>query len=128
MYKVKSEPWPKIAEFYSELASEPKNVWLTPMVGFVEKIGAAEWAGNLHGSTSHMRLRISYLPEVDPDKELLNVDLDHENGQFKFEYQETSSPLYKRWTRTCGPEEAFAVLQRFLRRVNWFYPQKSLKS
>ena len=52
----------------------------------------------MYGATSHLQRRISYLPEFDPDKEILNVDLG-QNGQYRFEYQETSSLLYKRWKK-----------------------------
>jgi hypothetical protein len=74
---------------------------------------------------SHVRLQISYLPEFDADKEALSVDLNHETGEFEFEYQETASPLYKRWRRKCPANEAFPVFNRFLQRKKWFSMRKS---
>jgi len=120
MYKVKSKPWPQVIDFYRSLAESSGNSWLGPMVGFVEKIGASDFAQKLYGATSHLQLRISYLPEFDPDKEVLNVDFDHKNEQFRFEYQETASPLYKRWRRSCSPDQAFQTLVRFLQMKKWF--------
>jgi len=120
MYRVKSQPWPKIISFYRSLAESSGNSWLGPMVGFVEQIGAADFAQNLYGATSHMQLRISYLPEFHPDKEVLNVEFDHKDEHFRFEYQETASPLYKRWQRTCPPDQAFQTLVRFLKMKKWF--------
>jgi hypothetical protein len=122
MYKVKSKPWPRIIHFYRSVAETPRNSWLHPMLEFVEQIGAADFAQNLCGSTSHLRLRISYLPEFDPDKEVLNIDLDRKDGQFKFEYPETASPLYKRWKKICSPDQAFPTLVRFLKMKKWFFP------
>jgi hypothetical protein len=51
----------------------------------------ADYVGRVFSSTSHLRLRISYLPEFDPDKEVLNIDLNHETGEFECEYQETAA-------------------------------------
>ena len=120
MYKVKSQPWPKIIHYYHSLVEEHNHNWLRPMLELVEQIQAADWAQNLYGSTSHMQLRISYLPEFNPDKEVLNIDLDHGDGQFRFEHQETASPSYKRWKRTRPPEQALPTLRRFLKMKKWF--------
>lgn len=125
MYKVKSRPWSEITHFCRSMVTDHQHVWLTPMLAFVEQIERADYSGRVFGSTSHLRLRISYLPEFDPDKEVLNVDLDHESGLFEFEYQETASPLYKRWRRRCSTDEAFPVFTRFLQRKKWFPMRKS---
>lgn len=90
------------------------------MAEFVEQIGAADFAQHLYGSTSHMELRISHLPEFDPFKEVLNINFDRADGQFKFEYQETESPLCKRWKKSCLPDQAFPTLLRFLKMKKWF--------
>jgi len=60
VYKVKSKPWPRITHFYRSFAEIPGNSWLRPMLEFVEQIGAVDFAHILYGSTSHIRLRISY--------------------------------------------------------------------
>jgi uncharacterized protein (DUF305 family) len=60
VYKVKSKPWPRITHFYRSFAEIPRNMWLKPMLAFVEQVGAADFAQNLYGSTSHIRFRISY--------------------------------------------------------------------
>ena len=73
MYKVESKPWPRIIQFYRSFAETPQNRWLRPMLEFVERVGAADFAQKLYGSTSILQLRISYLPEFDPDKDLNNV-------------------------------------------------------
>ena len=119
MYKVQSQPWPTIIRFYRSFAETPRNSWLRPMLEFVEQIGAADFGQRLYGSTSHMTLCISYLPEFEPSKEVLNVDLDHKDGRFRFEYWETASPLYKRWKKECPPDQAFPTLLRFLEMKNW---------
>jgi hypothetical protein len=125
MYKVKSKPWQRIIQFYRSFAETPRNSWLRPMLEFVELVGAADFAPSLYGSTSHIQLRISYLPEFDPDNEVLNIDLDRKDGQFTFEYQETASPLYKRWNKTCSPDQAFPTLVRFLKMKKWFLSYKA---
>lgn len=123
-YKIKSRPWSKIVGFYQDMIKKHGRSSLEPMLGFVEQIQAAEFADRIYGATSHVRLLISYLPEFDPEGQVLYVELDSTNEQIKFEYQETSSPLYKRWKRTCPPEDSFPVFQRFLKRVKWFYPRR----
>ncbi len=120
MYKVKSRPWPKILKLYRPFPETPRKGWLGPMSEFVEQIGASDFAQNLYGATSHLRLRLSYLPEYDPDQEVLNIDFDHIKRQFQFEYQETASPLYKRWKKTCSPDQAFPTLVPFLKMKKWF--------
>lgn len=120
MYKLKSRPWSEIAKFYRSMVADHGLVWLTPMLGLVEQIEHAEYAEKIFGSTSLARLRISYLPEFEPDKEVLNIDLNRETGEFEFEYQETASTLYKRWRRKCSANEAFPVFNRFLQRKKWF--------
>jgi hypothetical protein len=95
------------------------------MLALVEQIEHADYAERVFVSTSHVRLQISYLPEFDPDKEALSVDLNHETGEFEFEYQETASPLYKRWRGKCPANEAFRVFNRFLQRKKWFSMRKS---
>lgn len=122
-YKIKSRPWSNIVGFYRDMVKKYGHSSLKPMLGFVERIHAAEFADRIYGATSHAQLLISQLPEFDPDGQLLYVELDSTKGQIKFEYQETSSPLYKRWRRACSPEDSFPVFQRFLKRVKWFYPQ-----
>jgi hypothetical protein len=117
---VKSRPWPEIAKFYRSMVSDHQQVWLTPMLALVEQIEHADFAGSVFGATSHLRLRVSYLTEFDPDMEVLNVDFDRRSGQFEFEYQETASPPYKRWKRRCATNDAFSVFNRFLQRKNWF--------
>lgn len=104
MYQEKSQRWPRIVEFYRSFAETPRNIWLSPKFEFVQQIGAAAFAHNLYGATSVLQLRISYLPEFDPEKEVLRIDLHGKDGQSKFEYQETASPLYKRWKKRCSPE------------------------
>jgi hypothetical protein len=128
MYKVKSKSWPRIIQFYRSFAETPQNSWLSPMFKFVQQIAAADFAQSLYGATSILQLRISYLPEFDPDKEVLNIDFDRKDGQFKFEYQETSSPLYKRWQKTCSPDQAFPTLVRFLRTKKWFFTRRDSAS
>lgn len=120
MYKVKSRSWPEILRFYRSMANEHGHNWLIPMAELVEQIGTADYARKVYGATSHAQLRVSYLPEFDPDKEVLNVDLDPKSGQFEFEYQETASPLYKRWKKTCSADEAFPAFNRFLKLKKWF--------
>jgi hypothetical protein len=122
MYKIKSRPWSKIVSFYRDRVG--KNSSLKPMLKFVEQIEAAEFADRIHGATSHVRLLISYLPEFDPDGQLLYVEFDSTTRQVKFEYQETQSPLYKRWRKACSPNDCFPVFQRFLKRVKWFYSSR----
>jgi len=107
MYKVKRRPWPEIARFYRSMATEHGHEWLTPMLKLVEQIQTADYVRNVYGSTSHVRLRISYLPEFDPDKEVLNVDFNRASGQFEFEYQESASRLYKRWNESAQPTKHF---------------------
>jgi hypothetical protein len=102
------------------MATEHGHEWLTPMLKLVEQIQAADYVGNVYGSTSPLQLGISYLPEFDPDKEVLNVDFNRASGQFEFEYQETASPLYKRWKRKCPANDAFPVFNRFLQLKKWF--------
>jgi hypothetical protein len=89
MYKVNSQPWPRIVQFYRSFAET-----------------------------------ISYLPEFGPDKEVLNIDFDHKEGQFRFEYQETDSPLYKRWKKACSPDQAFPAFLRFLKMKNSFFSHR----
>ena len=55
------------------------------MLALVEQIEHADYAERVFASTSHVRLQISYLPEFDPDKEALSVDLNHETGEFEFD-------------------------------------------
>lgn len=107
------------------MVTDHQHVWLRPMLALVEQIEHADYAGRVFGCTSHVRLRISYLPEFDPDKEVLKVDLNHETGDFEFEYQETASPLYKQWKRKCSAKEAFPVFNRFLQCKKWFPIRKS---
>src|SRR5258706_6205440 len=41
------------------------------------------------------------------------------SSSLSIRYQETRSPLYKRWRRTCSPEQAFPSFVRFLKLKNW---------
>jgi hypothetical protein len=120
MYKVKCRPWPEIAGFYRSKVTAPQLVWLKPMLALVEQIEHSEYAEKIFGSTSHLCLCISYLPEHEPDKEVLYVSLNHKTGNFELEYVETASSLYKRWKRKCSAEEAFPVFNRFLQQKKWF--------
>ena len=58
MYKLKSRPWPEIARFYRSMATEHGHEWPTPLLKLVEQIQAADYVGNVYGSTSHLQLRI----------------------------------------------------------------------
>ena len=128
MYRIKTRPWPEIVEFYRDLVGKHQHESFRSMIDLVEKIAAADFAKNLYPATSHAQLKISYYPDFHPDGEFLNVDLEGETGQIKFEYQETPSPLYKRWKRVCQPSEAFEVFQRFLQLKKWFPLTPSLYS
>ena len=65
------------------MATEHGHEWLTAMLKRVEQIQAADYVGNVYGSTSRLQLRISYLPDFDLDKEVLNVDFNRASGQFE---------------------------------------------
>jgi hypothetical protein len=119
MTKVKGRPWPSILEFYRRISKSPQGEWITPMLELVEKIAAADFAQKLYPITSMHTLCISDLPEFDLEREMLRIDFDPKAGQFKLAYQETRSPLYKRWRRTCSPEQAFPSFVRFLKLKNW---------
>jgi uncharacterized protein (DUF305 family) len=60
VYTVKSKAWPRITHFYRSFAEIAPNSWLRPMLEFVEQVGAADFAHNVCGFTSYIRLRISY--------------------------------------------------------------------
>ena len=70
----------------------------------------------------HHHLGISDLPEFDMDSEMLRIEFDYETGKIKLEYQETHSPLHKRWRKICSPDEVFPALVRFLQLKNWCGP------
>jgi len=92
------------------------------MKDLVEQIAASEFAGRLYPITSMYALCISDLPEFDLEREMLRITFDSKSGQVKLEYQETVSPLYKRWTKLCPPDQAFASFVRFLKLKNWCGP------
>jgi uncharacterized protein (DUF305 family) len=60
VHKVKTKPWPRITHCHRSFAEIALNSWLGPMLKFVEQVGAADFAPNLGGSTSHIRLRIAH--------------------------------------------------------------------
>lgn len=60
MHRVKDKPWPRITHFYRSFGEIPGNNWLRSMLEFAQQIGAVDFAHILYGSTSHIRLRISY--------------------------------------------------------------------
>ena len=90
------------------------------MVNLVEQISSSDFADKLFAATSMFQLRISSIPNFDFDQEVLKIDLNHKTGLFQFEYQETASRLYKRWKKSCRPDQAFSVLVRFLKMKKWF--------
>jgi hypothetical protein len=119
---VKARPWPSILEFYRSISKSTRGEWVIPMLELVEKIAAANFAQQLYPITSMHTLCISNLPEFDFEREMLRIDFDPKARQFKLEYQETCSPLYKRWRKTCSPEQVFPSIVRFLKLKNWCRP------
>ncbi len=120
VFRIKSTPWPDILNFYQALADTPQGKWLRPMRRLVEQIVRADFSNQLYATTSMWVLLVSYLPEFDFYREVLRIDCNTKTGLMEFEYSETESPLYKRWRRICPPDEAFAVLVRFLKMKKWF--------
>jgi len=60
VYKVKSKSWRRITHFYRSFSEIPGNSRFRPLLEFVEQIAAFDFAHLLYGSTSHIRLGISY--------------------------------------------------------------------
>ena len=116
---VKARHWPSILEFYRSISKSTRGEWVIPMLELVENIAAADFAQQLYPITSMHTLCISDLPEFDLEREMLRIDFDPKAGKFKLEYQETKSPLYKRWGKMCSPEQAFPSFVRLLKLRNW---------
>jgi hypothetical protein len=126
MFRAKGRPWEEIVERYRSLVEVHKHPSYLPMLEFVRQLATSEFAANLYATTSMNTLCVSDLPEFDMDRELLRIDFDPEGHQFKFEYQETMSPLYKRWRKTSPPEDAFPAFVRFLKRKKWIRSSPSM--
>jgi hypothetical protein len=120
MYKVEARPWPTIIQHYRSLVEADPARSFMPMLELVEQIAAADFALNLYAITSMHQLCISYLPEFVLKEEVLTIDWEPLDGKFWFEYWETWSPLYKRWKKTCLPDQAFPSFVRFLKLKKWF--------
>ena len=120
MLKVKSQSWESVLDRYRKTSAARSGKWILPMVNLVEQIYKSDFADKLFPVTSMFQLRISNIPNFTFDQEVLMIDWDHKTGLFDFEYQETPSKLYKRWKKSCGAEDAFSVLVRFLVMKKWF--------
>jgi hypothetical protein len=120
MIKVKSRPWPDISEFYEDIASKKAGQWVLPMLRLVEKIQASDFANQLYGAQSMTDLLLSNVPDWEMGRDVLRIRLNHETGLLEFEYQETPSPVYKRWRKSVPPDQSFSALVRFLAMKKWF--------
>ena len=119
MTKAQAKSWQSIVGFYRSIAKDPQGKWISPMLELVEQIAAADFAHNIYPITSMHTLCISDVPEFDLEREMLRIDFDPKSEQFKLEYQETKSPLYKRWRKTCQLEQAFSTFVCFLELKGW---------
>jgi hypothetical protein len=110
----KTSPWSNTATFYRSRSD------FVPMLHLVERIIASPYVHGLYANTSMWTLQIVQTPEYDPDGEILRIQYDPALREFTFELQETTSTLYKRWSRKCSAHSAFQTFERFLKLKKWF--------
>jgi len=77
---------PDLGRKLSSLTDLTRNVpaGSGPLVGFVEKVAAKDYALRLYATAAHMRLLVSLLPDLDFHGEFLWVEVTHTAGQFRF--------------------------------------------
>jgi hypothetical protein len=119
----KTSPWAEIVKLYSR-AVIGSGSRFEPMLILLQQIASSRYADWLYGNKSMLDLLIVQTPEYDPDGEILKISYAPDLCEFTFEHQETSSILYKRWTRKCTAEDAFQTFERFLQLKKWFLEEK----
>jgi hypothetical protein len=117
--RYKALPWPDVAKSYQRMLEEYKQPF-RPMLRLVKDIADSPFAFGLYGSTSMWDVQVVQTEEYDPDGEILKITYDPAHNEFTFELQETSSTLYKRWSRKCSTDKAFQTFERFLQMKKWF--------
>ena len=122
----KANTWPDIVRLYSSVVASGAGRQFQPVLGLLEQIAASCYACGLHGNKSMWDLLIVQTPEYDPDGEVLRIAYDPALREFTFELQETTSTLYKRWSKKCPPDESFATFERFLHLKKWFVEEKTV--
>ena len=118
MYEVKSRPWRQIVEFYRGLVE--RHGWpIAPMLAFVERLAASEYAAALYGATSHAQLLIAQHPSHPPGEGVLAVEFPPDEQRFTFDYRAWAFER-PHWQASAAPEDGFAKFEHFLRMQNWF--------
>jgi hypothetical protein len=111
-----SNSWEDILSFFMHRV-EANDAFL-PLLQLTQAIVSSSYpAAGLFGSTSMHRLLLGRSEDVWGNPHLFII-YDFSEKRFTFIYQDFTREL---WTRTCIPEEAWPVLERFLlRRARWF--------
>ena len=112
----KSRTWDEVIGYYKGLNESPK--WdIQPMIDFVEQIVDSKYAQGLYPITSMYTLVIGQTPDIDPYRSVLKIEFF--DGRFYFVYVDSGIDTHL-WKRDCEPEEAFDLLNEFIRQLDWF--------
>ena len=117
--RYKARAWPDVAKSYQRML-ESYKLPFEPMLRLVKDVADSPYAFGLYGNTSMWNVQVVQTEEYDPDGEILRIKYDPSLQLFMFELQETASTMYKRWSRTAAPENAFRTFERFLQLKKWF--------
>jgi hypothetical protein len=127
-YGPVSQPWERIGKFYADL-KRPES---EPLRALVERLLKSSYPGaGLQGLTSMADLLLGMNASV-LDEPHLRIRYDGETRKFLFAYPGGSlddPTLGAKWVRRVSPDEAFAVLERFLvKRARWFRDRRPQSS
>ena len=112
---VTARPWPEILDNFEQIGTD----WIRPMCELVRQIQDSRYAPGLHAVTSMHTLVISNTDPFHWGFENLRIDWDPFTGQFCFALVE--EPFVRtHWHKKVPRDEAFAALERFVRRKRWF--------
>jgi hypothetical protein len=115
-YGDTSQLWDWLAAFFADgTAGDPTRAALA---AFVARVATSPFArAGLCGMQSHYDLWVGLSGHLFDNPHLI-ITFDIKAQEFRFEYADGSD---KRWTRTAGVDDAYAVFERFLmKRARWF--------
>lgn len=89
------------------------------MAEFARQVANSRYAVGLYPGKSMATLLIAQTPLFEWKREVLEVEFLRQEQRFRFGFWEEPG-TEPHWSRECGPGEAFALLEKFLRMKRWF--------